>query len=214
MEKLPNGRVSLYATATALGEIGSMVEDRLRRAAAAWVFLGGALLAGGCQTNGSGASAEASETPKVTQSDLLAYCPPVVLRQGTTFYTTYERGAEGDNGKVVYQNSITDVTRTCSRENGTLNMTIAAAGRVVPGPSGGPGTVTLPIRVAVTNGDEVLYSKIHQYQVQVGGSSATQFVFTDPAASFADPGTRTIRAYIGFDAGEPKEQADGEEASQ
>jgi len=164
----------------------------------------------GCQS-GSGEAVTGAESapqePRVTQSELLAYCPPVVLREGTAFYTTYEGGADGDNTKIVHQNAINDVTRTCSRENGMLNMTVAAAGRVVPGPSGGPGTVTLPIRVAVTNGEEVLYSQIHQHQVQVGGGAATQFVFTDSAISFPDPGTRTIRAYIGFDAGPPKEAA-------
>ncbi len=86
-----------------------------------------------------------------------------------------------DPAKIIYQASITDVTRDCSRANGQLTMKIAVAGKVVPGPMFAPGTITMPIRIAVMHGTEVLYSQMHPYQVQVTDpSAATQFVFTDP----------------------------------
>ena len=185
------------------------IDKHLARRAAAWLVLGSALLASACQSNDAASTAEAAPAqPTVTQSELRAYCPPVVLREGTAFFTTYAPGGDGDSTKVAYQNSIADVTRSCTRENGMVNMTVAAAGRVVPGPSGGPGTVTMPIRVAVTDGETVIYSQIHQHQVQVGGGAATQFVFSDSAISFPEPTGRTIRAFIGFDAGPAKEKAD------
>ncbi|TIL48224.1 MAG: hypothetical protein E5Y81_27285, partial [Mesorhizobium sp.] len=56
-------------------------------------------------------------------------------------------GQQDDSAKIVYQASITDVTRDCIRANGSLTMKIAVAGKVVPGPMFSPGTITMPIRI-------------------------------------------------------------------
>ncbi|TIW19895.1 MAG: hypothetical protein E5V65_09515 [Mesorhizobium sp.] len=109
-----------------------------------------------------------------------------------------------DPAKIVYQASITDVTRDCTHENGQLTMKIAVAGKVVPGPLFAPGTVTMPIRVAVQHGPDVLYSQLHQYQVQVTDpSAATQFVFTDTSVMVPEPTARDYQAYAGYDENTP-----------
>ena len=59
------------------------------------------------------------------------------------------------------------MTRSCSRGGGMLTMNVAVAGKVVPGPVATDGSVTMPIRIVVSSGDEVLYSQIHKYQVAV-----------------------------------------------
>nr|WIE90920.1 hypothetical protein P9270_025875 [Mesorhizobium sp. WSM4875] len=109
-----------------------------------------------------------------------------------------------DPAKIIYQTSITDVTRDCTHENGQLTMKIAVAGKVVPGPLFTPGTVTMPIRIAVQHGPDVLYSQLHQYQVQVTDpSAATQFVFTDTNVVVPEPTARDYQAYAGYDENAP-----------
>ena len=179
------------------------------------------------------------QDPKVLASQLRAYCPKVTLRDGTAYFNTYAKGASakpkkkkldpaaeaeaaaqtGPNGqpidpdhdpsKVIYQAAITDVTRDCTHNNGQMSMKIAVAGKVVPGPMFAPGTVTMPIRIAVQHGDEVLYSQLHQYQLQVTDpSAATQFVFVDNNVVVPEPTARDYQAYAGYDESTPVASAD------
>jgi hypothetical protein len=163
---------------------------------------------GGFLGMGGGSKADPKvEEGKILASELLAYCPQVTLREGTAFFDSYAKGGEGDKTKIVYQTSIADVTRSCTRADGMLTMNVAVAGRVVPGPLGKAGTVTMPIRVAVMRGSEVLYSKLHQYQVTIGSTSAaTQFVFNDANVTVPNPVEKDLRVFAGFDEGPVKKK--------
>ncbi len=147
----------------------------------------------------------------ITESELRAFCPNVELREGTAFFTKYEKGGaptdttEADKTKVVHQASLGEVTRACSYGGDTLTINVAAAGRLVPGPKAVAGTVTLPIRVAVTSGDAVLYSQLTQFPVAVDpASGAATFVFNDPNVNLPKPTDRSYRVFVGFDEGAPK----------
>jgi hypothetical protein len=146
-----------------------------------------------------------TEPGRITDVELRAYCPKVDLREGTAFYRTYEKGGKEteDPSLVIYQAALAETSRDCKYSNGTLTMTVAAAGRVVPGPKGKAGTITMPIRVAVTQGDEVLYSKLSTQEVQIAETGATQFVFTDTQVSFPQPTSRNITVFVGYDEGPP-----------
>jgi hypothetical protein len=173
------------------------------------------------------------QDPKVLASQLQAYCPKVTLRDGTAFFNTYAKAGkkpkkkadpaaadaqaaqpaqdgtivdpDKDPTKIIYQASITDVTRDCSRANGQLSMKIGVAGKIVPGPMFAPGTITMPIRVAVMHGTDVLYSQVHPYQVQVSDpSTATQFVFTDSNVVVPEPSAKDYQAFAGYDDTTPK----------
>ncbi len=170
--------------------------------------------------------------PKILASQLRAYCPRVTVRDGTAFFSTYAKAAptpkkkkgaaaqdtppvpdatapQDDSANIIYQASVTDLTRDCSNANGSLNMKIAVAGKIVPGPKFTPGTITMPIRVAVMHGTDVLYSQLHQYQVQVTDPSvATQFVFTDQNVVVPEPTAQDYQAYAGFDETTPKAATD------
>ncbi|WP_297322560.1 hypothetical protein [uncultured Bartonella sp.] len=138
--------------------------------------------------------------PQITEAQLRAYCPLVFMRDDTAFYNVYERGGDNDATKVIYQAAIRDVTRTCNTTDTTLSMKVAAAGRVVPGPMFKKGTVSLPIRVTVMQGDSVIYSKLRNYPVQINnGIDATQFIFSDDQISFPKPTAKNIRVFIGYD---------------
>lgn len=167
------------------------------------------LAAVACQSSGplgalnmAGNDDKPPQQEQVKQEELYAYCPAVELRQGTAYYDTYQKGGKGDRSKLVYQASISDVTRKCRYGAGTVNIDVAVAGRVVPGPVGTGGTVTMPIRVAVLRGSDVLYSKLHKYQVQVSDTAgATQFIFNDPSVTIPTPDSQNIRIFAGYDEG-------------
>lgn len=177
-----------------------------------FALFGFILAAAGCQSGGgnalnAGGDNTAAAEPKVLESELRAYCPPVKLREGTAYFNTYAKGGQDDPAKLLYQASLMDVTRTCSSAGGMMTMNVAVAGKVVPGPAGAPGNVTMPIRVAVLRGDEVLYSQLHKYQVAVGNASAaTQFVFNDTGVSFPVPQGQDVQVFAGYDEGPPKKQ--------
>ncbi len=174
-----------------------------------------------CQPGGKaidlGIGAKEPDKPKVTQDELLAYCPKVELREGTAFFNKYRTGAKkrapevepvddaaARPADVVYQASISDVTRTCTQSGGQAVMTVAVAGKIVPGAAFSAGSIVMPIRIVVLRGEEILYSQLHQYQVQVADpNQATQFVFSDQEVVFPGPVDRSIRVYAGYDEGPP-----------
>ena len=170
-------------------------------------FLPGFLLSGfmlaaaGCQSSGG----DKPTVEKVTASELTAYCPRVTLREGTASFNSYAKGGQDDPAKLAYQASISDVTRSCTHASGLLTMNVAVAGRVVPGPAGVSGTVKMPIRIAVVQGDKVLYSKLHVHQVAMSDSGvATQFVFNDSNVTIPNPEAQTLEVFAGYDEGPPK----------
>lgn len=163
--------------------------------------------AAGCQSGDSagdvldvGDGSKTAPEGKILQSELRAYCPKVTLRADDALRRTYEKNAEDDPAKLIYQSSLSTATRKCSYGAGTMTMTVAVAGKVVPGPLGADGTVKLPMRVEVKRGDEVLYSNVANYEVAVSrGSGAAQFIYSDPNVTFPTPQAADVQAYIGFD---------------
>jgi hypothetical protein len=187
-------------------------------------LLGFMLAVAGCQSGDGGVlhmggdkQAVKPEAGKVTASSLRAYCPKVTLRAGTAYFNTYGNGGrkavadtddalsgdqQNDSANIIYQASIADVTRDCTHAGGTMTLNVAVAGKVVPGPLGKPGTITMPIRIVVTQGGDVLYSKLHQYKLQVSDmSAATQFVFNDPNIAVPEPTAANYQVFVGYDEG-------------
>lgn len=168
-----------------------------------------AVLVSACQSGnplsalgGGGASSTAPVAETVAVEDLRAFCPQVSLREGTSSFRTYQQGGDGDASRVIYQAAIADVTRSCSYNGSQVTMNVAVAGRIVPGPQGRTGAITMPIRIAVVRGEDVVYTQLHQYPVQVNDlAGATQFVFNDPNVTFELPPDRGVRVFAGFDEG-------------
>ncbi len=70
----------------------------------------------------------AAPSDTITESELRAFCPNVELREGTAFFTKYEKGGaptdttEADKTKVIHQASLGEVTRSCTTAGETLTM--------------------------------------------------------------------------------------------
>lgn len=177
------------------------------------------LAAAGCQSGGAGgvlglggAQEKKPEEGKVLASELLAYCPRVTVKEEMGVLNRYAKGGDGDPAKLMFQASIAELTRSCNRQTGMLAMQVAVAGRVVPGPAGAPGAITLPIRVSVLRGDgEVLYSQTFSQQVTLTGNQAQQFVFNDRNVVVPIPADNTLVVLAGFDTGSSTKKKKEEE---
>lgn len=134
-----------------------------------------------------------------------SYCPPVQIRGGTEAMTIYERGHDNEPAYVRQQASISRTARECSMAGNTLSVKVGIAGRVVAGPKGGAGTVTLPLRIAITKqvgGDGPLYSNLFKVPVTVSApdySANYEQVF--PVSVDIAPDDRNLIIYVGFDEG-------------
>lgn len=137
------------------------------------------------------------------------YCPPVQIRPGTESFIVYERGKEEDPTAIRYQASVIETARECHPLGAeTLSIKLGVRGRVAAGPKGGPGNVTVPLRVAVVkqHGGTVLYSQKFDIPATFTAAQFTvdfQQVF-DQVTVQVTPADRDLIVYVGFDGGPPK----------
>ena len=138
--------------------------------------------------------------------DPRAYCPQTVLRAGTETYDIYPKGVskgdEGASAKLKFRATISDIARECNTAGAFLNIRVGVRGRYLSGPAGEPGSYTMPLRVAVTQGDTVLYSQLHQIpaEIQPGKLNGT-FSYVDSNVSIPKPEDRNVLVYVGYDEG-------------
>lgn len=151
---------------------------------------------------GGGANAAPAQDERISAEELLAYCPSVQIDDADAIFTSYQGRAQDDPTKLAFQANIADATRSCTYGGGMINMTIAAAGRIVPGPAGSVGTVNLPVRVTLYVPGQEPSSRVVDFPVSVADTiGATQFVFTDTGLSIPNPTTTSVRIHIGFEGG-------------
>ncbi len=74
-------------------------------------------------------------------------CPQVVAWPNERLRTAYQSGHDGDQMFVVSRGEITKLSRDCRFYGGRVVVKYGFAGRVLLGPKGTPGTVTLPVSV-------------------------------------------------------------------
>lgn len=123
------------------------------------------------------------------------YCPNIALREGTAILR------KGEAESLQYVASIVSTSRECRIVDGELRMKVGIAGRVVPGPAANAGELGLPIRVAIVQGTDVLYSRQGSAAVTLGADGAQQFVYVDQQIAVPEPTGRTLSVYAGFDEG-------------
>lgn len=76
-------------------------------------------------------------------------CPPVQVEGGQRYLTIYEGNRIGVGNAVIHRGEITKTARECQSTNGIVQVKYGIAGRVLLGPKGKPGTITLPVIVQI-----------------------------------------------------------------
>jgi hypothetical protein len=159
----------------------------------------------GSASQTAGATAAAPAAPAAQEVlDPRAYCPKTVLRAGTETFNLFPDKVKKDDPEAPrllrFRATITGVVRECNYAGEILNMKVGVEGRLISGPSGETGTFTMPIRVAVTRGDEVLYTKLHDVPAEIPpGRTNNVFRFVDEQVSIPKPTSENIVIYVGYD---------------
>jgi len=139
-------------------------------------------------------------------------CPRIEVRDGSA---VWRQGGEGPT-ELRYQGTITDLARECRIEGQTMTIRVGIEGRVLVGPKGDAGRVTLPIRVAVTRGlSTPVWTRLYQVPIEIpSGSPSVSFTQVEDQVSFPLPEAAELATYIifvGFDtqAQQPERQRRG-----
>jgi hypothetical protein len=78
-------------------------------------------------------------------------CPRFVVWPRDNNLTIYEQGRVGDGLAVMHRGEITKTARECQIENNKVTVKYGFSGRVLLGPKGRAGNITMPLNVFVTD---------------------------------------------------------------
>jgi hypothetical protein len=173
--------------------------------------LGGGMF-GGKSTAGSGKTgvneeqllvAAKSESTGSTGADSNFGCPKFIIWQRDRNLTVYEAGRAGDGLAIVHQGEITQTARECQVEPGRVTVKYGFSGRVLLGPKGKAGNVTMPVAVFVsdTKHQRIAGDKL-KVDVSVAPEQPIGYFSAVRTMSFALPeGTRPadFEVYVGFE---------------
>lgn len=184
------------------------------------LIVGCALLLAGCgssnlfsssaldlfNTSSKATTADAS-TGSETATDV--ECPDVQLRSGAATFMVGSKPGEGEPSALDlrYQGTIVRTARECHVNSGMMTMKVGIEGRVITGPAGGPGTVDIPLRIAVVQegiNPKTITSRFARIQVAIASAvDRVPFVHVDPDISFPMPQRAadidSYVVYVGFD---------------
>ncbi len=130
-------------------------------------------------------------------------CPYTEVRDGTAVH----RIGGTDPNELRYQATITETARECTVTASGLSIKVGIEGRVVVGPKGGAGRVTLPLRIAVTRDlQNPVWTKLYHVTIDVpAGAPSVAFTQIEEAIPLNIPDTESdaYRIFIGFDPNAP-----------
>lgn len=118
-------------------------------------------------------------------------CPPFSTSNPERYATVYEPGHTGDALSVMYRGEVTKTSRECEIQSNEVTLKYGFAGRVLLGPKGKPGVVTLPVTFAVTDKARAkVKTEALKLQVEVSPDKPVGYYSVVRVVSFrAAPGT-------------------------
>jgi hypothetical protein len=136
-------------------------------------------------------------------------CPGIQVRSGAATMMIGNKPGEGEPSALDlrYQVTIIRTARECQVTAGVMTMKVGIEGRVITGPAGGPGTVDVPLRLAVVQegiNPKTILSKFVREQVTIANAvDRVTFTHIDPEISFPMPqpaaNIDAYVVYVGFD---------------
>jgi hypothetical protein len=144
-------------------------------------------------------------TPPVSEEAIDLTCPPVSIRAGASTFAVGLPGKAASGNDLRYQATITKTARQCTLNGGEITARIGIQGRVIGGPAWAPGSVDVPVRVAVVQGgvsEKTIATKAYQTTVAMSDSDNVPYslviedlVYPVPPGATGD----SYIFYIGFD---------------
>ena len=109
-------------------------------------------------------------------------CPDVEVLDGTASLRFYAGGQGGEN--VRYQYSLGEIARECGVSGNQVALKVGVEGRVLLGPSGSPGSFSVPVRISVRRekDGQIAASKSYRVSANVpaGGTQGAFQVISEP----------------------------------
>lgn len=162
----------------------------------------GSMFGGNDDASYANISASQSEVAQAASGALPAIateCPPIRIREGAEFYRSYAGNRASDPRALRYQGVLDRVSRNCVVSNGLITVRMGAAGRVIMGPSGSEGNVSIPVRFAVQRDGLAVFSQRYDLSVPVASGSANEFAHTVENVAIPYVGGESITIWVGFD---------------
>jgi len=163
----------------------------------------------GAKPKTSGTTGAEAANPDQQEFD----CPNIEIRQGASTLTVAAKDSEANAADLRYQGSIVRTARECPLRDGIVNLRVGVEGRIVLGPLGGPGEITVPLRMAVVHeGPEpkTILTKLYQIPVTIPPNEG-RVNFTKIADDMGFPMPKPpglideYVIYVGFDQMPPSE---------
>ena len=125
-----------------------------------------------------------------------------------SYITVYEPGRDGDGLAIMHRGEITQTARECQMNGSQVTVKYGFSGRILLGPRGKSGPISLPINVFVTDAKR---ERITEDKLRVDASVAVE----NPIGYFSAVRTVTFNVpegarpgefevYVGFDRPAPK----------
>ncbi|HEY1475710.1 MAG TPA: hypothetical protein VGF53_16665 [Pseudolabrys sp.] len=135
-------------------------------------------------------------------------CPEIRIRTGaSTLMIGSKPGVEPSALELRYQGSIIRTARECHVNAGIMSMKVGIEGRVITGPAGGPGTVDVPLRIAIVQEGvtpKAIASRFGRETATLDGS-VDRVIFTHIESDITFPLPQPLAqldayvVYVGFD---------------
>ena len=130
-------------------------------------------------------------------------CPRFIVASHDNNITFYEPGRAGDGLAIMHRGEITKTARECQVEPGKVTVKYGFSGRVLLGPKGKPGNITLPLNVSVTDAKRAkIAGDTMKIDVTVGADKPIGYFSAVRTVTFAGPeGSRPgeFELMVGFD---------------
>ncbi len=180
--------------------------------------LGGGMFGGGSATTqvksvteeqllSAAKSDEAGTTGSTSVGEIAHGCPRIVVGARENHVTIYEQGRVGDGLAIMHRGEITKTARECQIEPGRVTVKFGFSGRVLLGPRGKSGSVSLPVAVAIKDSKrEKVAGEQLKVDVAVDIEKPIGYFSSVRSLSFAIPeGTRPgeYEVHVGFERNVP-----------
>lgn len=151
----------------------------------------------------SAAKSDEGATGSTGVGEVTAGCPRFIVWPRDNNVTVYEAGRVGDGLAIMHRGEITKTARECQVEGGRVTVKYGFSGRVLLGPRGKAGPVTLPVNVFVTDSKrEKVTTESLKVDVNVAVDQPIAYFSAVRTVSFTIPeGSRPgeYEVFVGFD---------------
>lgn len=152
-------------------------------------------------------SAAKTNAPMGATGDVAGGCPRFAVWPRDHHVTIYEQGRIGDGLAVMHRGEITQTARECQIQGTRVTVKYGFSGRVLLGPKGRAGHVSLPVNIFVTDAKRArVLNESGMVDVTVTSDKPVGYFSAVRTVSFDVPvGSRAgeFEVFVGFDQSTP-----------